>query len=106
MFLNRLKDTTLWPGYQYDHGKTYRYCCHPAHVAQARFWTNSGKIFNRGNYLSGHPGLLLHDKNEQISARAFLLGRDLEAWSTLVDLDADFVRSVAIKTRYLIVRAT
>jgi hypothetical protein len=46
------------------------------------------------------------DKNEQISARAFLLGRDLEAWSTLVDLDADFVRSVAIKTRYLIVRAT
>jgi hypothetical protein len=40
-------------------------------------------------------------KDDRRTARAFLHGRNLEAWAALVDLDPTFVREVAIKTHYL-----
>lgn len=40
-------------------------------------------------------------KDDRRTARAFLYGRNLDAWAALVDLDPTFVREVAIKTHYL-----
>ena len=39
---------------------------------------------------------------EQRQARRFLLGDDLDAWATWVDLQPGFIREVAAKTLYLL----
>ena len=39
---------------------------------------------------------------EQRQARRFLLGDDLSAWATWVDLQPSFIREVAVKTLYLL----
>lgn len=39
---------------------------------------------------------------EQRQARRFLLGDDLDAWATWVDLQPSFIREVAVKTLYLL----
>ncbi|MCX8521791.1 MAG: hypothetical protein ORN28_09690 [Rhodoferax sp.] len=39
---------------------------------------------------------------EQRQARRFLLGDDLDAWATWVDLQPRFIREVAVKTLYLL----
>jgi hypothetical protein len=39
---------------------------------------------------------------EQRQARRFLLGDDLDAWATWVDLQPGFIREVAVKTLYLL----
>lgn len=39
---------------------------------------------------------------EQRQARRFLLGDDLGAWATWVDLQPSFIREVAVKTLYLL----
>lgn len=41
------------------------------------------------------------NKDALRSGRAFLEGRDLEAWAALVDLNPGFLRDVARKTHYL-----
>lgn len=40
--------------------------------------------------------------SEQRQARRFLLGDDLGAWATWVDLQPSFIREVAVKTLYLL----